>query len=396
MNLLEKPTVPALVQWRAFHATVFTLSLFICAATRVLSESSDCPQLAQLIAEERSDSLFAARLLRMQFTERFDQSQVARCLLLLPGHESRAALQVVADETAFLDPPAAQLGTNVAPDMAEQRRILSLAVPYVTSTMHHLPNFFAVQTTTRFESLPKGYEGKGTITGRATPPRTMGTSRATVTYRDGNEVESEQRANRKARETEAYGLRTWGLFGPVLAVVLHDAGGSTLSWQHWEIGDGKTLAVFRYLVPFEKSNYSVTFCCAPGYGGFPTAIDRRTAYHGELTIDPATGAILRLTLQSDLDQADLSTGLEEAALGNPLTRADLAVDYDQVEIGAQTYICPVHSVALSQAHTLAYTRTGKQSLGVTLGPEKLYLNDSTFAGYHLFRSESRILPTTSE
>lgn len=149
-------------------------------------------------------------------------------------------------------------------------------------------------------------------------------------------------------------------------------------------------------MPIENSNYKVTFCCAPVLGEILTNIDRLSAYHGEIALDPETGAILRLTLQADLDQADLSTGLQEAALGNPLTRADLAVDYDQVEIGGRMYFCPVHAVALSVSRTLVRGKTGmRHSPSIVLGPEKLYLNDSTFGNYHLFRSESRIMPAVS-
>jgi hypothetical protein len=57
------------------------------------------------------------------------------------------------------------------------------------------------------------------------------------------------------------------------------------------------------------------------------------------------------------------------------------VEYGPVEIGGKTYTCPIRSVSISLNYD-AFART----------PETNLLNDVTFADYHLFRPESRILP----
>jgi len=61
----------------------------------------------------------------------------------------------------------------------------------------------------------------------------------------------------------------------------------------------------------------------------------RSGYHGEIAVDPSDGSILRVTV------------IAELKLDNPITSANLAVDYGPVEIGGRTYICPVKSVAVS-------------------------------------------------
>jgi hypothetical protein len=117
-------------------------------------------------------------------------------------------------------------------------------------------------------------------------------------------------------------LSTWGVFGPILGTVLVDAAKSTLAWSHWEQAAVGPLAVFRYAVPKGKSNYEVKFVV--GQYVFKELV----GYHGEMVIDPASGAILRLTLEADMKPDEL------------IGRAAILVEYGPVEIGGKTYICP--------------------------------------------------------
>jgi hypothetical protein len=117
-------------------------------------------------------------------------------------------------------------------------------------------------------------------------------------------------------------------------------------------------------------------------------LSRISAYHGEIAVDPDDGTIVRLTLLADLDQADMSTLLQESEEGTPLSMADIMVEYGPVEIGGKTYFCPTRSVAVSRARTLLVSKRGQAA---TLGPEKIFVNDVSYAHYHVFRSASRIL-----
>jgi hypothetical protein len=163
-------------------------------------------------------------------------------------------------------------------------------------------------------------------------------------------------------------MATRGEFGPILSMVLEDALQRGLSWSHWEQGASGPLAVFRYDVPKDLSHYEiVSWVGKPPY--FP-------AYHGELAIDPATGAILRITLlSSDVDPS------------GQLLDSSILVEYAPVAIGGKTYNCPVHCVAISRRLPSNGTEDGTASAG-----EPTFLNDVVFTGYHLFRGEVRILP----
>lgn len=93
-----------------------------------------------------------------------------------------------------------------------------------------------------------------------------------------------------------------------------------------------------------------------------------------MAIDPATGTIVRLTVQA------------EQPLGSPILQADIMVEYGPVEIGGKTYTCPVRSVSIMGA-----TMGLINPFGDSVPPEVTLLNDMTFENYHQFRSESRIL-----
>jgi hypothetical protein len=150
-----------------------------------------------------------------------------------------------------------------------------------------------------------------------------------------------------------------------------------MKFSHWETDD-TPIAVFRYAVPKEKAHYQVSF---QSIQAATKSLDmqQQSGYHGEVAIDAATGTIVRITVQADLDP------------GMPIARADIMVEYGAVEIGAKKYFCPVRSVALSRGPTILSV---KDKFGGTLtyGPEMTRLNDVAFGEYHVFRAESRILP----
>ena len=129
-------------------------------------------------------------------------------------------------------------------------------------------------------------------------------------------------------------------------------------------------AVFRYTVPQGQSSYLVAIPRAMGGSEqiYP-------AYHGEIAIDPETGAILRIMVVADL--------------AAPYQRVHTAilVEYGEVLIGGTSYICPLKGVAVSKIPPLLETGGVDQ-----VAPLRTEMNDVTFSDYHLFRSESRIVP----
>jgi hypothetical protein len=75
-----------------------------------------------------------------------DATRARICDSLHLGPQTTLALQLLADESAVLDPPAAELPTDAAPDAATAAHIFSSAVAYFTQTKPHLPDFLATRT----------------------------------------------------------------------------------------------------------------------------------------------------------------------------------------------------------------------------------------------------------
>jgi hypothetical protein len=301
----------------------------------------------------------------------------------LRGKKSRQALVALADVSAFLDPPAVEIPRDAAPDLTAQRAMFSLAVDYLNTTIPRLPNFYATRTTTRYEETPRNSGATTPVAYR--PLNVAASSKATVLYSNGKEVVNSSRDEGKKRNADDGDLFTYGVFGPLLGTVT-DAIANGLTWDHWELGAGGRLAVFRYEIPAEKSHYQVGACCLPDGDG-TDAFETTPGYHGEIALDPATGAILRLELVAEMKST------------TPLVQSDIMIEYGSVEIGGKTYICPVKSVSISRARSVTTLTEWDESFR-TYGPYATMLNDVAFERYHLFRAKSRMLtgfnPTQEE
>ncbi|HUN84028.1 MAG TPA: hypothetical protein VMU48_06600 [Terracidiphilus sp.] len=334
-------------------------------------------QLEQMLkaASTRSDSQIAEQLSGLELTERLSEVRLARLEASLPGSRSRKRLTLLADASAFMDLPPSDCPDTSAPDYAKQVFLLGLARNYVANTILKLPNFFATRNTTNYVSTLADIRINSVNTIPYKPFEEVDASNVTVLYRDGHEMAARGEKYRASSKE----VRTRGEFGPILVVVLDDVSKGKVAWSHWEQGAAGLLAVFQYAVPRSASHYLVT---SPGLNQ-----EQRyyPAYHGEIALNPANGSILRLTVVPEMNA------------GDPMTSADLMVDYAPVEIGGVNYICPVKSVALSQVRVVNRELDDQWDLTRSfLGPPQIFLNEVVFTRYHLFRSESRILTGESQ
>jgi hypothetical protein len=215
--------------------------------------------------------------------------------------------------------------------------MIMLCVDYVKKTIHQLPNLYATKVTTSFQHNLKDKK----------PLHRVSTESAIVRYRDGEEILSSSEF-----QTGTAGMTTAGEFGPILNAALLDSAQGDLTWSHWEQGAAVQEAVFRYTVIAGGSHCNVN-------GQLP-------GYHGEITVDPSNGTILRLVLRAD----------PKPSL--PLLRADFVIEYGPVQLGGKTYICPLKAVALSADAKL------------------WWLNDIAFEQYHLYRATAQILAGSSQ
>jgi len=369
------------------------LALPASAASRVTVEQL---QQAVAAAHGKPDKAVAQSLGDLELTERLSTARLERLKADLPGDKARLELLALADASAFLDLPAADIPPTAAPNSATQGQIVSRAADFVVATISKMPDFFATRTTARFEDLKVSQLLDQTVFVPSQDFHLVDRLSATVYYRNGREVTEAPGAGKAAGSvTSSTGLTNWGVFGPLLGVVMADIFKGKVGWGHWEQGPSGPLAVFRYVVQEDRSNYTVRYCCFRSDRGEMREFETIPAYHGEIAIDPESGAVLRLVLKTDLQPA------------LPMERVDVLVEYGPVEIGGKTFICPVKSVSITRAVTLVFhgslfyvdkkgqpDATGnklKHTESVS-EPRVTAINDVVFDSYHMFRAESRILP----
>jgi hypothetical protein len=320
---------------------------------RILAESKDKP-----------DAEVVRRLYGLELTEGMGSARLKSLEQDVTGKNGRWALVAMADASVFLRPTAVDVLPQACPDLNEQQHIIDLTVEYLGKTLPKLPNFYATRTTVRFDDGPLKKRAR---VKSQNDWRKVGGSKVVVAYRNGKEVIDPREWVKHSTHPEREGLITRGTFGPILSTGFGDAARGEMIWERWERGDMGTLAVFRYRVPQNQSHYSLGF---HGPSSDEGDEEMATGYHGEVAIEPATGAILRITVEADIR---LET--------SQILRADIMVEYGSVEIGGKTYTCPIRSVSICRF--LARFPEG---------PEVTLLNDMSFTDYHQFRAESRILP----
>jgi len=322
------------------------------------------------------DAALARKLSHLELTERMSTAKLQFWLKIFRGKKTRPALVALADASAFLDPPMADVFPGAVPSESEQQVMISLVSDYLKNTIPKLPNFYANRTTVRYEDTPRFYERGAKIDFE--PLHVADSAKVTVLYRNGNEV-VDSGTKRKTPEGEGRYLITRGTFGPLLDWVRDAiAVPNSLTLSRSEKGPGGLNAVFRWSMPDEKSPYQVGGCCLPdGDGMF--AFQKTSGYIGEIAIDAESGAILRLALKS----AGKST--------TPTIRSDIMIEYGPVEIGGRRYICPSRSVTLYKVRSVTIVTEWDQAFR-TYGPYSTLMSDATFSGYHRFRSDAQMLP----
>ena len=337
----------------------------------------ECEQLLAKL-QGKSDARAAQEVGEVELTERVSLDRLAKWEKEIPGAKSHEALIRLADSAAFLKSPPSDLLRIEPPDSDTQERMLQLASDYVKGAMTRLPNLSATRQTTHFEDVPsKEQPNSGEwrlnpmaivpVRAEARPLRSTGSISSTVTYREGKEMHDAPAQSSQESQAPS-GLTTSGEFGPILAVVIGDAIRGQVAWEHWEQGSGDPVAVLRYAVPEDQSNFRVDIPIGTKFE------EVRPAYHGEIAIDPATGSILRLSVVADVTGSD------------PPIQAAILVEYAPVPIGDRTCLCPVHGAAYSKAPVMESPQDSQHAVLM-----RTQLNDVEFTNYRLFGSQARIV-----
>jgi VWFA-related protein len=351
------------------------------AGTRVTVAQLD-QALNAAFAAHKPDAEIARQIATIELSERLTEASLERLKArLAPGAQTAQALSLLADQAAFLDPPAAELPDTAAPDGAVQQRMLDAARNYVARTLPRLPDFLATRTINRYDDSPQSLK-KGAWPVRA-GLHLVGTSSREISVR--NEREGQAVKQGSAASQEQSELSSWGEFGFLPAVILTDTVKGKITWSHWEQMAAGPAAVFHYAVPRSASHYEIVGMIAHGPKWQPadtSTVRTAPAYRGSLWVDPETGAVLRLILE-----------IGENEVGQ-FKRVAVMVQYAPVQIGGRNFICPVRSVAFDLASAGA-TSSLLGNSGLADAPTE-WLNVASYSGYHRFASTTRILADTPE
>ena len=367
---------------------IFALSMVLPSwAAKRLSVAQLEQLLSTAAAEHKPDAEIARKIDGLELSERITEVDLGRLNQHFANDSNTAAaLLLLADRSAFLDPPANELPANPAPDAAAQQRLLQSAQKFAIETLPRLPNLLATRTTFGFDDSPQEVTRGGYL--QRLGMHLVGSSKAEVSVH--NERENLSKRSGSSPPQVSGGLSTWGEFGSALLIILSDSAQGKTTWSHWEQTSSGLMAVFHYEVPKAASHYEIDTSVqeiqssgessrwagartrdAGSVSSWTRMIHTRPAYQGSLWIDPATGTITRVTLVADLK-------------GNPrFERGSILVEYGPVSIGDRTLICPVRSLALSAAPSSVDTTFS--------GAATEWLNENLFTNYHLFASTARIL-----
>jgi hypothetical protein len=347
---------------------------FARAATRDEPVRVTVQQLQQFLdeqqAEQVSDPDLARKLAGAELTEQLTESALDHMKSELKlGEETATALNILADLSAFLEPPAAERPAKEPPDVAAQKDIIRAAQSFAAVTLRRLPDFLATRTTRSFEDIPIEVGGSTAQSGMH-PVRTL---MREVAYRNGMEISRDASAAQSTgdlRKASLPALSSAGEYGPALTIVLGDSAHGTIAWSHWEQTSAGMVAVFRYEVPKEDSHYQVDFCCAMDVNKREYAsFHGKPAYSGWISVDPATGDVLRLTLEAQIDDFD------------PALKLGFLVSYGEVDVEGKRLICPLRSAVTMRSEWVAQKRSR----------HVIRVNDVVFTAYRRFGSTARII-----
>jgi len=364
------------------------------AATPAAPGPLSIDQLDRLLSQLKgqSDSKAAEQLSKLTLTERVSTSQLKRWEETFRGLRMRKALDALTDSSAFLAPPAVSIPAIPPPDESARREILARMTAYAKQSAQMMPNFLALRSTTSFEIATESqlktlqsmgqlfkkqqknqahYEDLGWAGNNGTPDAHLywvGSASQTVAYRDGAEVaDATSLSGGEAAKTSNV-MTSVGEFGPMLPGLIEETSPDELIWDHWEDSSIGRLAVFRYSVPRDRSHFALMLSenSAPD---FP-------AHHGEVSVDPESGVIFRITMIARVREPE---GPREAGV---------AVEFGPTEIGGKSYICVVHGVAYAKF----FSTFADLDNHPAPRPLQTTMNDVLFTDHRVFRTTSRIVP----
>ena len=167
----------------------------------------------------------------------------------------------------FLDPPAAEILSDPAPDLDTQRQMVLRTVKYLEEVIPKLPDFFAIRTTTQYEQ-PSPQNGRyledrpgRSVVARGGDRRKQLSAIGTAMR---NRMRRRRRADASARKKD---LNFIGVHGPILGCRAGRCDARRQQADLEPLGTGRTTdgrPSFAASVHAENPHYTVTHCCLVG------------------------------------------------------------------------------------------------------------------------------------
>ena len=325
---------------------------------------------SELALKQQSDKKIGEYIRKIQLTEKLTDKTITDLEAQGAGPRTVDALQYLRDQTTKMKSPAQDATYSPAtapdktltagpatvslqpravfppPDAVRQKQILERMTEYAMNYTENLPNFICTQVTRRYIDPNVSDDHY----------RIIDTVVTKLSYNEGRENYQIVSVNNKPTDITMEQLRggtvSSGEFGTLMRGIFESKSDTDFNWDHWASLRGRRMAVFNYFIDSGHSSYSIE------YNGEQRII---TAYKGLVYADENTGAISRITFEA----VDIPRSF-------PVNSASEILDYDEVEINGQPYICPL-----------------KADVRLTAGREKTK-NDIEFRLYKKFGTESVI------
>jgi len=348
--------------------------------------------------EKKSDAEVATALKQVELSQELTRSTMGALVNYAPGPQATEQIFILEAKSAELIPPDKDLPAMEAPAETAQKALLDKTAAYVSGVYQQLPSLMATKITLRLqdnvEALPasSGLQGgaqdatvSSGLSSAASFVHYINSFKTQVSLIHGSEKKVEHASKIPWGANKMIALQEPD---PGLGEVFRQAVSSeNIHWLRWEAIGGRSTAVFSFAVPRNKSHLSLDVCCFPNInqtgiatfytpstastlgdkgatgggvtGDFQTSTNwkeyKTTApYHGEFFVDPESGIVLRMIVQSELKPTDL------------VHQLDTRVDFASVRVGAKTYVLPVKtyidSLVVPNGDSGAATYTTRRTL----------------------------------
>lgn len=315
------------------------------------------------LALKYDDAKIAKYVKTVTLTDKLDQKTIESLQSQGAGPKTVKALEQLEQETAKLPASKAAVPANPItgsagmsmpskypqpppPDSVRQKEILDAMRNYADTYVQSLPNYLCVEVIDRAVSFNGGED--------YTPEDKVFVK---LSFSEGKENYKVYLVNNKAVDSDLEklgGAISSGEFGSLMKSIFDKKSQAEFAWARWGKLRGKVMPVFSYFIDSGHSDYSLDY-------------DRGaqrifTAYRGLIFADENTGAIARITFEA----VDIPATF-------PIRKATTVLDYDEQQIGTNTYLLPLSAKIYMAGPHNVHTR-----------------NEETFKLYQKFGTESNI------